>query len=87
MRQRQSRAQPGYDYQPVQQGETEDGRGEQMSREEGMQRRCEQAAPGFLTGESSLAAERRAKQRTVYVPDKDVHPALRDDPDVVSHAI
>ena len=89
MRQRQTRAQPGYDYQPVQQGEMEDGRGEQMSPELGMQKQYEQAAPRFPTGESSLAAERRAKQRTVNVPvpDEDIHPALRDDPDVVSHAI
>ena len=87
MRQRQSRAQPGYDYQPVQQGEMEDGRGEQMAPEEGMQRQYEQAAPRFPTGESSLAAQRRAKQRAVNVPDEDIHPALRDDPDVVSHAI
>ena len=87
MRQRQIRAQPGYDYQPVQQGEMEDARGEQMSPEEGMQRQYEQEAPAFPTGESSLAAQRRAKQRTVNVPDEDIHPALRDDPDVVSHAI
>ena len=87
MRQRNNRAQPGYDYQPVQQGEMEDGRGEQISPEEEMQRRYDQASPSFPTGESSLAAQRRARQRTVNVPDEDVHPALRDDPDVVSHAV
>ena len=87
IRQRQTRAQPGYEYQPVQQGEMEDLRAEQMSPEEGMQRQYEQAAPAFPTGESSLAAQRRAKQRTVNVPDEDIHPALRDDPDAVSHAI
>ena len=87
MRQQQSRAQAGYDYQPVQQGEMEDGRGEQMSPEEGMQGLYEQVVPSFPTGESSLAAQRRAKQRTVNVPQEDIHPALRDDPDEVSHAI
>ena len=87
MRQPQSRAQPGYDYQPVQQSEMEDGPGEQMSPEEGTQRQYEQVVPSFPTGESSLAAQRRGKQRTVNVPDEDIHPALRGDPDEVSHAI
>ena len=87
MRQRQSRTQPGYGYQPVQQGEVEDGLGEQLSREEGIRGRYEQTAPGSPIAESSSAAVRRGNQRAVNGPDEEIHPALRDDPDVISHAI
>lgn len=87
MRQRHSRVQPEHDYQPVQQGEVEDGQGEQLSREEEIQRRYEQTAQGSPTVESSSAAVRRGKQRAVNGPDEETHPALRDDLDVIAHAI
>lgn len=83
MRQQQSRTQPGYDYQPVQQGDVE----EQLSSEEGIQGRYEPAAPGPLIAESSSAAVRRGKQRGVSGPNQEIHPALRNDADVISHAI
>ena len=88
MRQRQpTNQQPGYDYQPVQQGEVEDSPGEQVSREEGIRRRYDQAAPVAPGVESSSGAVRRGKQRAVSGPDEEIHPALRDDPDVISHAV
>lgn len=84
MRQRQNRNQSGYDYQPVQQGEVEEeGPGEPVSR-----RRYEgPMAAGSPRAESSSAAVRRGKQKAVSVPDEETHPALMDDPDVISHAI
>ncbi len=87
MRQQQSRTQPGYDYQPVQQGEVEDGQGEQLSPEEGIQGRYEPAASGPLIAESSSAAVMRGKQRAVSGPNQEIHPALRNDQDLISHAI
>ena len=87
MRQQQSRTQLGYDYQPVQQGDVEDGQGEQLSSEEGIQGRYEPASPGPLIAGSSSAPVRRGRQSAVSAPNQDVHPALRNDPDVISHAI
>ena len=83
MRQRQSRTQPGYDYQAVQQGEVEEG----DSRQDAMQRQYEQAALGSPTAESSSAAVRRGEQRAVNGPGGETHPALRNDPDLISHAL
>lgn len=87
MRQRQSRGQPGYDYQPVQQGEFEEGEGQGPLQENVIQRRFEQMGPGSPVAESSLAARSRGKQRAVRGPDEDTHPALRNDPDAISHAL
>ena len=87
MRQRQPTNQPGYDYEPVQQGEMEEGPGEQVSREESVRRRYDQAAPVSLGLESSSSAVRRGKQRAASGPDEEIHPALRDDPDGISHAV
>lgn len=83
MRQRQSRAQPGYDYQPVQQGEMEEGE----PREDLIQRRYEQAALGSSREESSSAAARRGEHMASNVPGQETHPALRNDPDLILHAL
>ena len=90
MRQRQptNQPQPGYDYQPVQQGEVEEGPGEQvLGGEEGVRRPYERTAAVAPGVESSSSAVRRGKQRTARGPDEEIHPALRDDPDVMSHAV
>lgn len=87
MRQRQSRAQPGYDYQPVQQREMEEGEGQRLSREDVVQRQYDPPVSRAPMAESSLAAVRRGKQRAGDGPDGATHPALGDDPGVVSHAI
>ena len=83
MRQRQSRTRSGYDYQPVQQGEV----GEGKPPEDAIQRRYGQTARDSPMAESSSVPVRRGKQRVVSGPDGQTHPALRDDPDVISHAI
>ena len=87
--QQQSRSQPGYDYQPVQQGEVEEGVGGQhLSREEAMQRRYEQSGPSSpITESSSAAAVRQGKQREGNGPNGETHPAFRNDPDAIATAM
>ncbi|CAD6591275.1 MAG: hypothetical protein ASARMPRED_005290 [Alectoria sarmentosa] len=89
MRQRQpTNQQPGYDYEPVQRGEVEEGPGEQVLGEEGVLRRQYEQTAAVAPGvESSSSAVRRGKQRAARGPDEEIHPALRDDPDVMSHAV
>ena len=87
MRQRQSRTQPGYDYQPVQQGEVDEGEDQRLPRGQGNRRQHEQTAPGTPTAESSSAAVRRSNLSVVNRVNEEIHPALRNDPDVISHAL
>lgn len=87
MRQRQSRTQPGYDYQPVQQGEVDEGEDQRLPRGQGNRRQHEQTAPGTPTAESSSAAVRRSNLSVVNGVNEEIHPALRNDPDVISHAL
>lgn len=87
MRQRQSRTQTGYDYQPVQQGEVEEGEDSQPSQDDVNRRRYEQTAPTSPVAESSSAARSRGKQRVVSGLDSEIHPALRNDPDLIAQAI
>ena len=90
--QQQSRSQPsGYDYQPVQQGEAleEEGSSHQphsSSREDAMRRRL---SPGSPLRESMSAAVvgRSSNPRDGRGPNGEMHPAFRDDPNVIAHAI
>lgn len=86
--QQPNKSQPGYDYQPVQQGGVEEGEGQQqMSREDAMQRRYEQSGPSSPIGESSAAAVRQGKQREGDGPNGETHPAFRNDPDAIATAM
>lgn len=88
MRQQQSRSHPGYDYQPVQQREGEDGQGQQLSREDVIQRRYQQQmGNGSPHVGSPSAAVRRSQPRGLTGPDGETHPAFRDDPELTTHAI
>ena len=86
--QQPNRSHPGYDYQPVQQGEVEEGQGQQqMSREVAMQRLYEQSGPSLPIGASSGAAVRQGKQREGGGPYGETHPAFRNDPDAIATAM
>ena len=85
MRQRrqQSGTQPGYDYRPVQQGDADEGQRGDLA-----PRRHEPMALDSTTVASSSTAGGRGNARSNRGPnDEEIHPALRDDPDLISHAL
>ena len=78
MQQRQSHTQPGYDYQPVQQGAMEEREVQPVSRGDVNQSQMnhEQMGAGSPMAESTA---RTGKQRAGNGPGDETHPALRDD--------